>query len=96
MSLPPFPVFMKAEQSVTEVFVLLPSLSLQTGFPSRDDNPSCHYSRVDFDSDEDFNSFFNCECYEYSLPLPTIATFLYSSSGCFVASQLFVRSRERW
>uniref|UniRef100_A0AAQ6ADM2 Importin N-terminal domain-containing protein n=1 Tax=Amphiprion ocellaris TaxID=80972 RepID=A0AAQ6ADM2_AMPOC len=29
------------------------------GFPSRDDNPSCEYSRVDFDSDEDFNSFFN-------------------------------------
>uniref|UniRef100_A0A3B4ZEZ9 Exportin-5 n=1 Tax=Stegastes partitus TaxID=144197 RepID=A0A3B4ZEZ9_9TELE len=29
------------------------------GFPSRDNNPSCEYSRVDFDSDEDFNSFFN-------------------------------------
>ncbi|XP_039995576.1 exportin-5 isoform X2 [Xiphias gladius] len=32
---------------------------VKTGFPSRDDNPSCQYSRVDFDSDEDFNSFFN-------------------------------------
>ncbi|XP_034537797.1 exportin-5 [Notolabrus celidotus] len=32
---------------------------VKTGFPSRDDNPSCVYSRVDFDSDEDFNSFFN-------------------------------------
>uniref|UniRef100_A0A8C4DFH9 Importin N-terminal domain-containing protein n=1 Tax=Dicentrarchus labrax TaxID=13489 RepID=A0A8C4DFH9_DICLA len=32
---------------------------VKTGFPSRDDNPSCEYSRVDFDSDEDFNSFFN-------------------------------------
>lgn len=32
----------------------------QSGFPSRDDNPSCEYSRVDFDSDEDFNFFFNC------------------------------------
>ncbi|KAK2921849.1 exportin-5 [Channa argus] len=31
---------------------------VKTGFPSRDDNPSCQYSRVDFDSDEDFNSFF--------------------------------------
>uniref|UniRef100_A0A7N8XXI0 Exportin 5 n=1 Tax=Mastacembelus armatus TaxID=205130 RepID=A0A7N8XXI0_9TELE len=31
---------------------------VKTGFPSRDDNPSCEYSRVDFDSDEDFNSFF--------------------------------------
>ncbi|KAM9345342.1 exportin-5 [Symphorus nematophorus] len=32
---------------------------VKIGFPSRDDNPSCEYSRVDFDSDEDFNSFFN-------------------------------------
>ncbi|TMS04334.1 Exportin-5 [Larimichthys crocea] len=32
---------------------------VKTGFPSRDDSPSCEYSRVDFDSDEDFNSFFN-------------------------------------
>uniref|UniRef100_A0A665TXG6 Exportin 5 n=1 Tax=Echeneis naucrates TaxID=173247 RepID=A0A665TXG6_ECHNA len=32
---------------------------VKTGFPSRDDNPSCEYSRVDFDSDGDFNSFFN-------------------------------------
>uniref|UniRef100_A0A667XKR4 Exportin 5 n=1 Tax=Myripristis murdjan TaxID=586833 RepID=A0A667XKR4_9TELE len=32
---------------------------VKTGFPSRNDNPSCEYSRVDFDSDEDFNSFFN-------------------------------------
>ncbi|XP_068424542.1 exportin-5 isoform X2 [Clinocottus analis] len=32
---------------------------VKTGFPSRNDNPSCSYSRADFDSDEDFNSFFN-------------------------------------
>ncbi|KAM4607212.1 exportin-5 [Polymixia lowei] len=32
---------------------------LKTGFPSRNDSPSCEYSRVDFDSDEDFNSFFH-------------------------------------
>ncbi|XP_036978586.1 exportin-5 isoform X1 [Acanthopagrus latus] len=32
---------------------------IKTGFPSRDDSPSCGYSRVDFDSDEDFNLFFN-------------------------------------
>ncbi|XP_028279678.1 exportin-5 [Parambassis ranga] len=32
---------------------------VKTGFPSRDNNPSCEYSRVDFDSDEDFISFFN-------------------------------------
>uniref|UniRef100_A0A8D0AGR4 Exportin 5 n=1 Tax=Sander lucioperca TaxID=283035 RepID=A0A8D0AGR4_SANLU len=32
---------------------------VKTGFPSRADNPSCEYSRVDFDSDEDFNSFFH-------------------------------------
>uniref|UniRef100_A0A673BQI2 Importin N-terminal domain-containing protein n=1 Tax=Sphaeramia orbicularis TaxID=375764 RepID=A0A673BQI2_9TELE len=34
-------------------------LSCQIGFPSRNNNPSCMYSCVDFDSDEDFNSFFN-------------------------------------
>ncbi|XP_072247044.1 exportin-5 [Leuresthes tenuis] len=32
---------------------------VKTGFPSRHDGPSSEYSRVDFDSDEDFNSFFN-------------------------------------
>ncbi|XP_066552566.1 exportin-5 isoform X2 [Amia ocellicauda] len=32
---------------------------VKTGFPSKNDSPSCEYSRVDFDSDEDFNSFFN-------------------------------------
>ncbi|XP_041920713.1 exportin-5 [Alosa sapidissima] len=32
---------------------------VKTGFPSKNDSPSCEYSRGDFDSDEDFNSFFN-------------------------------------
>lgn len=32
---------------------------VKTGFPSKNNNPSCEYSRVDFDSDEDFNLFFN-------------------------------------
>uniref|UniRef100_W5NFG2 Exportin-5 n=1 Tax=Lepisosteus oculatus TaxID=7918 RepID=W5NFG2_LEPOC len=32
---------------------------VKTGFPSKSDSPSCEYSRMDFDSDEDFNSFFN-------------------------------------
>ncbi|XP_010887303.2 exportin-5 isoform X1 [Esox lucius] len=32
---------------------------VKTGFPSRNDSPSCEYSRHDFDSDEDFNTFFN-------------------------------------
>ncbi|XP_012736066.2 exportin-5 [Fundulus heteroclitus] len=32
---------------------------VKTGFPSREDSPSCVYSRMDFDSDEDFNSFFS-------------------------------------
>lgn len=36
-------------------------LCLQVGFPSKTDSPSCEYSRFDFDSDEDFNAFFNCK-----------------------------------
>ncbi|XP_064173017.1 exportin-5 isoform X1 [Anguilla rostrata] len=32
---------------------------VKTGFPSKNDSPSCEYSRVDFDNNEDFNSFFN-------------------------------------
>ncbi|XP_016046920.1 exportin-5 [Erinaceus europaeus] len=32
---------------------------VRMGFPSKTDSPSCEYSRFDFDSDEDFNSFFN-------------------------------------
>lgn len=31
---------------------------VKVGYPSRNDSPSCEYSRIDFDSDEDFNSFF--------------------------------------
>uniref|UniRef100_A0A8C5RVH3 Exportin 5 n=1 Tax=Laticauda laticaudata TaxID=8630 RepID=A0A8C5RVH3_LATLA len=32
---------------------------VKLGFPSKTDCPSCEYSRFDFDSDEDFNCFFN-------------------------------------
>uniref|UniRef100_A0A3B3TZY2 Exportin 5 n=1 Tax=Poecilia latipinna TaxID=48699 RepID=A0A3B3TZY2_9TELE len=32
---------------------------VRTGFPSKQDSPSCVYSRMDFDSDDDFNSFFS-------------------------------------
>uniref|UniRef100_A0A8D0BQW5 Exportin-5 n=1 Tax=Salvator merianae TaxID=96440 RepID=A0A8D0BQW5_SALMN len=32
---------------------------VKVGFPSKTDSPSCVYSHFDFDSDEDFNSFFN-------------------------------------
>ncbi|KAK9964002.1 hypothetical protein ABG768_005210, partial [Culter alburnus] len=31
---------------------------VKTGFPSKNDCPGCEFSRVDFDSDEDFNCFF--------------------------------------
>lgn len=34
---------------------------LQSGFPSKNDSPACEYTRVDFDSDEDFNAFFHCK-----------------------------------
>ncbi|XP_048061809.1 exportin-5-like isoform X1 [Megalobrama amblycephala] len=32
---------------------------VKTGFPSKNDCPGCEFSRVDFDSDEDFNCLFN-------------------------------------
>ncbi|KAG1941606.1 exportin-1 [Pimephales promelas] len=32
---------------------------VKTGFPSKNDCPGCEFSRVDFDSDEDFNCCFN-------------------------------------
>ncbi|KAM8947256.1 exportin-5 [Pelodytes ibericus] len=32
---------------------------VKVGFPSRNDSPSCVYSRLDFDGDEDFNTFFS-------------------------------------
>ncbi|XP_037698709.1 exportin-5 isoform X4 [Choloepus didactylus] len=32
---------------------------VKMGFPSKTDSPSCEYSQIDFDSDEDFNAFFN-------------------------------------
>ncbi|CAN2387514.1 Exportin 1-like protein [Pristimantis euphronides] len=32
---------------------------VKVGFPSKTDSPSCEYSRLDYDGDEDFNTFFN-------------------------------------
>ncbi|XP_072266143.1 exportin-5-like [Pyxicephalus adspersus] len=32
---------------------------IKAGFPSQNNSPSCEYSRLDFDSDEDFLNFFN-------------------------------------
>lgn len=34
---------------------------LQVGLPSLNNSPSCEYSRVDFDNDEDFLVFFTSE-----------------------------------
>ncbi|XP_037541790.1 exportin-5 [Nematolebias whitei] len=34
------------------------SFLIRSGFPSRNDSPSCGYSRMDFDNDQDFNLFF--------------------------------------
>lgn len=31
---------------------------VKVGFPSRSDSPSCAFSRLDFDNDDDFNTFF--------------------------------------
>ncbi|XP_043916295.1 exportin-5 isoform X2 [Protopterus annectens] len=42
-----------------EAFLVLTTHSSQVGFPSKSDSPCCEYSRMDFDSDEDFNAFFN-------------------------------------
>ncbi|XP_028325256.1 exportin-5 [Gouania willdenowi] len=51
------------DPSVVEMVITYLKTSMinlvKTGFPSRDDSPSCEYSRMDFDSDEDFNAFFN-------------------------------------
>ncbi|XP_064806244.1 exportin-5-like [Oncorhynchus masou masou] len=46
-------------QMMTKYFRATMTNLVKTGFPSRNDSPSCEYSRHDFDSDEDFNSFFN-------------------------------------
>ncbi|OCT77469.1 exportin-5 isoform X2 [Xenopus laevis] len=32
---------------------------VRVGFPSKDNSPSCKYSKLDFESDEEFNNFFN-------------------------------------
>ncbi|XP_061424287.1 exportin-5 [Lethenteron reissneri] len=32
---------------------------LKVGFPSKNDSPSCEYSRLDFESDEEYNNFFS-------------------------------------
>ncbi|XP_040207688.1 exportin-5 isoform X2 [Rana temporaria] len=43
---------------VPELLRLSMSNIVRVGFPSRSDSPSCEYSRLDFDSDEDFVTFF--------------------------------------
>lgn len=35
---------------------------LKVGFPSKNDSPSCEYSRMDFDGDEEFIEFFKTFC----------------------------------
>ncbi|KAG2467195.1 XPO5 protein, partial [Polypterus senegalus] len=42
-----------------EAFLAFTTHPSQVGFPSKYDSPSCEYSRMDFDGDEDFNAFFN-------------------------------------
>ncbi|ELU03767.1 hypothetical protein CAPTEDRAFT_151775 [Capitella teleta] len=58
---------------------------LKVGFPSQSNSPACDYSRLDFDSDEDFNAFFSKYRQEISevirqttLLLPSL-TFQYAS-----------------
>ncbi|XP_054885590.1 exportin-5 [Poeciliopsis prolifica] len=46
---------------------------VRTGFPSRQDSPSCVYSRMDFDNDEDFNSFFSTYRSQHGDVLRTIS-----------------------
>lgn len=50
-------------RDVTRAFIYF---SLQTGFPSKNDSPSCAYSRVDFDSDGDFYAFFGCKSCKFT------------------------------
>lgn len=50
-------------KDVTRAFI---HFSLQTGFPSKNDSPSCAYSRVDFDSDGDFYAFFGCKSCKFT------------------------------
>ncbi|XP_040286763.1 exportin-5 [Bufo bufo] len=44
---------------VPEFLRICTSNLVKVGYPSKNDSPSCEYSRLDCDSDEDFNTFFN-------------------------------------
>ncbi|XP_008427784.1 exportin-5 [Poecilia reticulata] len=49
---------------------------VRTGFPSKQDSPSCVYSRMDFDSDDDFNSFFSTYRSQHGDVLRTLSRIL--------------------
>ncbi|XP_056022649.1 exportin-5-like [Ostrea edulis] len=42
-----------------KLFETSSKILLKVGFPSKNNSPSCDYSRQDFDSDEDFSTFFS-------------------------------------
>ncbi|XP_065943324.1 exportin-5 [Magallana gigas] len=44
---------------IPKLFETSTKILLKVGFPSKDNSPSCDYSRQDFDSDEDFSAFFS-------------------------------------
>lgn len=63
---------------------------IKIGFPSRSDFASCNYSRLDFDSDEDFNAFFGkfrsdvCENLRCATIANPIITFSYASEWLYL------------
>ncbi|XP_061183399.1 exportin-5-like [Saccostrea echinata] len=44
---------------IPKLFETSSKMLLKVGFPSKNNSPSCDYSRQDFDSDEDFSAFFS-------------------------------------
>ncbi|XP_023226936.1 exportin-5-like [Centruroides sculpturatus] len=63
---------------------------IKVGFPSRSDFASCSYSKLDFDSDEDFNAFFGkfrsdvCETLRCATMANPIITFSYASEWLYM------------
>ena len=54
---------------------------LKVGFPSQSNSPSCAYSALDFDCDEDFSIFFSSECVSQSVRIAK-----YSAPDCVMTS----------
>ncbi|XP_072031376.1 exportin-5-like isoform X2 [Amphiura filiformis] len=77
------------KEIIPQILKLFTEKLQRVGFPSRDDSPSCEYSRLDFDSDDEFNYFFSAVHRAQQMDLIRLATQVYTEETFQVACEWF-------